>query len=150
MPETRKEWLNFSLSFALIALAVTSLKAAESTDHKSLQGDWIPVKAELSGKPIPEAVLKKIHLKLGSGTYDATADGEPDKGTFEIDPNASPKGMVIKGTDGPNKGKVIPAIYEVQGKTLRICYDLSGTQRPKDFKSLPGTKLYLVRYERQK
>ena len=72
------------------------------------------------------------------------------EGTFEIDPNASPKGMVIKGTDGPNKGKVIPAIYEMQGKTLRICYDLSGTQRPKDFKSLPGTKLYLVRYERQK
>ena len=88
-----------------------------------------------------------IHFVLG--TYYILASGEPDKGTYEIDTTAKPKGMVIRGTEGPNKGRTIPAIYEVNGKTLRICYDLSGAQRPKEFKSVAGTRLYLVTYQRK-
>ena len=59
-----------------------------------------------------------------------------------------PKGMTVKGSEGPNKGKSFPAIYELSGDTLRICYDLSGTKRPTEFKSTAGTKLYVVTYKR--
>jgi uncharacterized protein (TIGR03067 family) len=58
--------------------------------------------------------------------------------------------MTITGTGGPNVGKTFPAIYEIKGDTLRICYDLSGAQRPTEFKSVAGTKLYLVTYTRKK
>jgi hypothetical protein len=43
---------------------------------------------------------------------------------------------------------MFPAIYELDGDTLRICYDLSRTKRPAEFKTLPATQLYLVTYER--
>ena len=45
---------------------MTALAANEPADHKApddqkaLQGEWIPVKGELGGKPLPDAVLKTI------------------------------------------------------------------------------------------
>ena len=58
--------------------------------------------------------------------------------------------MTITGTAGPNNSRTYPAIYELKGDTLRICYDLSGAKRPAEFKSLAGTQLYLVTYNRKK
>jgi uncharacterized protein (TIGR03067 family) len=58
--------------------------------------------------------------------------------------------MTITGTAGPNSGKTFPAIYELKGDTLRICYDLSSAKRPTEFKSIAGTRLYLVTYNRKK
>jgi uncharacterized protein (TIGR03067 family) len=57
--------------------------------------------------------------------------------------------MDIAGAKGPNQGKTIPAIYELNGTMLRICYDLSGKSRPKEFKTLPASQLFLVEYKRQ-
>src|SRR5580765_2426261 len=93
---------------------------------------------------MPGPVLKTISMKLADGTYDVSAAGEPDKGTYEINSSAKPKAITVHGTEGPNKGKTFPAIYEREGETLRICYDLSGGKRPAEFKSVEGTKLYLV------
>ena len=58
--------------------------------------------------------------------------------------------MEIKGTDGPNKGKTIPAIYELKDDTMRVCYDLNEKKRPTEFKTKAGTNLYLVTYKREK
>jgi uncharacterized protein (TIGR03067 family) len=58
--------------------------------------------------------------------------------------------MTIVGTKGPNTGKTFPCIYEIKGDTFRICYDLSGAKRPTEFKTVTGTKLYLVTYNRKK
>jgi len=77
-------------------------------------------------------------------TYARTA--EPADGP--IDFTSEPKGMTITDTAGPNQGKTFPAIYELKGDTLRICYDLSGAKRPTEFKTVAGTQLYLVTYTR--
>jgi uncharacterized protein (TIGR03067 family) len=66
-----------------------------------------------------------------------------------LESTAKPKGITVVGTEGPNNGKTFPAIYELDGNTLRICYDLSGAKRPTEFKSVAGTKLYLVTYKRK-
>jgi uncharacterized protein (TIGR03067 family) len=58
--------------------------------------------------------------------------------------------MDIIGTDGPNKGKTFLTIYERDGETLRVCYELSGKSRPREFKTAEGTQLFLVTYTRQK
>ena len=73
-----------------------------------------------------------------------------DKGTVVFDEATKPKGMTVTGVAGPNAGKTFPAIYEIDGDSLRICYDLSGAKRPDEFKSSPGTELYLVTYHRTK
>jgi uncharacterized protein (TIGR03067 family) len=58
--------------------------------------------------------------------------------------------MTIKSTEGPNKGQTFLAIYEMKDAgSLRVCYDLSGTDFPKEFKAPKGTRLYLVGYRRR-
>ena len=97
-----------------------------------------------------DAVLQSISLKLDNGKYEVLVGAAPDKGTYTLDSASKPKSMTITGTEGPNNGKTLPAIYELKGDTLRICYDLSGAKRPTEFKSVAGTKLYLVTYRRKK
>ena len=141
-----KPLLYLSLAFSLL---FTACATHPPGDAQAVQGNWLPVSAELAGTPFTAAQLKSISLHLENGQYLVIADNTPDRGTYTID-ETTPKGMTIVGTDGPNKGKTFPAIFEISGDTLRICYDLSGQQRPTEFKSTPGTQLFLVTYQRKK
>jgi uncharacterized protein (TIGR03067 family) len=132
----------------VVALSFGAI-AADVPDAKAIQGDWKPVKAELAGAPMADETLKMISLKIGEGTYEVHVGNSPDKGTVAVDPSTTPKSMTITGTEGPNKGKTFPCIYELKGDTLRICYDLSGAKRPTEFKSVAATQLYLVTYNRK-
>ena len=124
--------------------------ATDSPDDASaLQGNWKPAAAELAGRPMAGEVLQTISLKLDQGKYEVFVGEHPDRGTYTIDAATLPKSMTVTGTEGPNQGRTFPAIYELNGDTLRICYDLSGVKRPTEFKSLTGTKLYLVTYVRK-
>jgi uncharacterized protein (TIGR03067 family) len=140
----------------VVAASQTALATEEAADHKvaddqkALQGDWIPVKAELAGQPMPDTVLKTISLRLTKNEYEVLAAGKPDKGTWTIDDAAKPKSMKITGVKGRNNGKTFPAIYELAEDTLRVCYDLSGKKFPTEFKTKADTKLYLVTYKRKK
>jgi uncharacterized protein (TIGR03067 family) len=149
MKKTMKNILSFCFVVVLSLLAATANSAEKGGP---LDGVWIPVKAELGGQVMSDAVLKTIILKINKTQYEVTVEGTPqsDEGTIEFDPSAKPKGMKIAGQKGPNAGKIIPAIYELKADTLRVCYDLSGASRPTDFKSSGGTKLYLVTYNRKK
>lgn len=139
------------LYIALTMAATTIAFAANSPDDAgAIQGNWIPVKGEFRGRPVADAVLKSISLKLDNGKYEVVAGSHPDRGVYTVDSGSKPKCLTITGTEGPNIGKTFPAIYELNDDTLRICYDLSGAKRPDEFKSIAGTQLYLVTYHRQK
>ena len=146
-PDIMKHILYLGL---IVAASLTAFAADPPNDAKAVQGSWTPAKAELGGQPMADAVLKSISLKLTNGKYEVSVGGQPDKGTYTLDSTSKPKSMTITGTEGPNHGKTFPAIYELKGDTLRICYDLSGSKQPAEFKSVAGTRLYLVTYKRKK
>jgi uncharacterized protein (TIGR03067 family) len=132
----------------LFAAAAWSQDAAD--ERKLLQGTWLPTAAELSENPFPEATLQAMKLVIDGDKYTVTVGKSIDKGTAKIDPAAKPKTMDIIGTEGPNKGKTFLAIYELNGDTLRICYDLGGKVRPTEFKTKKGELLFLATYKRAK
>ena len=138
----------------LLVACFTALSAGAADDLKLMTGSWKLTQAELAGQPLPPAVLKSVSFKMDGANYEVIVQTEkgpsPDKGTIKLDPTTSPKGLTVTGVEGPNAGKAFPAIYELSGDTLRICYDLSGTKRPAEFKTAPATKLYLVTYQRMK
>ena len=139
------------LCIGVIFATLMTVPAAETPDDtKAVQGNWKPVKAELGGQPMGEDILKTISLKLENGNYEVFVGEHPDRGTYTLDSSTLPKSITVTGTEGPNQGRTFPAIYELKGDTLRICYDLSGAKRPTEFKSVAGTKLYLVTYRREK
>jgi hypothetical protein len=59
----------FRIGFA-VALSLSAFAADSPNDAKAIQGNWKPVKAELAGQPMPDAVLKTISLKLDNGKYE--------------------------------------------------------------------------------
>jgi uncharacterized protein (TIGR03067 family) len=132
----------------LFAAAAWSQDAAD--ERKLLQGTWLPTAAELSENPFDDATLKTMRLVLEGDKYTVTVGKSIDKGTTKIDPAAKPKTMDIIGADGPNKGKTFLAIYEFNGDTLRVCYDLTGKVRPTEFKTKKGELLFLATYKRTK
>ena len=153
-----KHFLLLSLGLGL-ALPLTvcaddkQAAAGERVDAITQEGVWKPKAAVLGGTFLPQPALEAITLKIKDGKYEVTVEGEDhsDKGTCTLDTTTSPKRMTIKSTEGPNKGKTFLAIYEMKNAvSMRVCYDLSGTEFPKEFKAPKGTQLYLVGYRRHK
>ncbi len=134
----------------VLGLPASAWCADQKEDSKKMDGTWIPVEAELGGQKFPDEVLKTLRLTVSDGKYTVKAGEQVDKGTVKLDPAAEPRAMDITGTEGPNKGKMFPAIYELKGDTLRICYDLSGKKRPTEFKTVKDTQQFLVSYKRDK
>jgi uncharacterized protein (TIGR03067 family) len=131
-------------------LACISRADDAKDDGKSIDGTWVPSAAELGGEKFPDEVRKTIKLVIGDGQYTVMVGTNPDKGNIRLDPSKNPKAMNIIGTEGPNKGKTILAIYDKTDDTLKICYDLSGRARPTEFKTTKGSQLFLVTYNRAK
>ena len=133
-----------------IVLALAMVAGADSKAADELGGVWLPSSAELAGKPYPEQVRKSIKLVIEGEKYTVTVGQAVDRGTLKVNAAADPRQIDITGSEGPNKGKTILAIYQHDGDTLKICYDLSGKARPAEFKTKEGTLLYLVTYKREK
>ena len=115
-------------------------------------GVWKPLKAELGGANLPDAVIQAMTLTLTADTYATKIDGGQgsDNGTYKVDEEANPKRMTIASTDGVNKGKTLLAIFEItDAGVLRICYDMTGKAVPQEFKTGQGTQLFLAEYRRQ-
>jgi len=125
---------------------VPQMIALPVDDDKLIEGNWLIVEAQLGGQKMPDEGLSGHKLSLKDGKYSF----DNDHGEYKIDPKAKIKSIDISGTEGPNKGRVILAIYELQDDTLKICYDLEGKGRPKEFTSKSGTKQFLVTYKREK
>ena len=139
-----------ALMTMLTVAVATIAQADDAKDREVVQGEWLPTTAELAGVPFPDQILKTIKLIVKGDKYTTTVGKQVDQGTIKLKPDAKPKEMDIVGVEGPNKGKTIQAIYERDGDTLRICYDLSGKGRPSEFKTKEGTQFFLVVYKREK
>jgi uncharacterized protein (TIGR03067 family) len=144
----------FSLGGALLVTALaTSGWCAEpektSSESKALNGVWVPVSAVLDGKSMTTEECKGIHAIFHNGKYSVQVGKQTDKGTYTIDESKDPKQVTIVGTDGPNKGKTIPGIFERDKDTLKVCYDMSGKAAPEKFESKADSKAFLVTYAKQ-
>jgi uncharacterized protein (TIGR03067 family) len=149
--ERRVTMFRFILGFTLMWMPAS---ACVTTDDKpsapTLDGTWIPTKAEVGGQPLPDDALKGFRLVIKGDKYTVKAGAVTDEGTLKVDAHKTPKTMDIVGTEGPNKGKTYPAIFELKEDALRICYDLDSKQRPDEFKSPKDRKHFLVTYKREK
>lgn len=132
------------LSFSMVGWSGTI------PDRESIQGTWLPSAAEFAGMKFPDEIRKSLRMVIKGDQYLVTEAGSPDQGTLKLNPNTTPKQMDIISTDGANKGRTFLAIYELDGDTLRVCYDLSGNGRPTEFATKQGTKLFLVTYKLEK
>lgn len=139
------------LALATVFLLSVWIVAEEvSPELKKLQGSWIPVSAELAGQKLPDDFLRKTTLVIENESYSSKVGDVTDRGKIKLAGNGPPKAIDIISSDPNYQGKSFPAIYEVEGNSLMVCYDLEGKKRPDGFKSPKGFQWFLVQYKKEK
>src|SRR6516164_8701438 len=106
-------------------------KADVENELKKFQGTWTFESVEAGGKEIPAAEFKGMTVTFEGDKYTVKKGDEViQAATQKLDPSRSPKTLDATVTEGPNKGAVILAIYEISGDKLKVCFDEEGKKRP--------------------
>jgi uncharacterized protein (TIGR03067 family) len=126
-------------------------KAEIEKETKKFQGTWTIESSETGGKEIPADELKGFILTFEGDKHTLKKGDELIQvGIQKIDPSKSPKTIDVTMTEGPNKGMVMLGIYEIDGDTLKVCFDPQGKKRPTEFKSPPGSENFVNVHKRVK
>ena len=145
--------IKITLLFALTALAVSSLPAADDAaikkDMAQLQGEWSMVSAAADGQPMPDPMRKQMkRVCKGDDLVVTMGDQVFMKAKITIDPSKNPRTIDYEMTEGVTKGRKQLGIYELEGDTFKSCFGKPGTERPKDFK--PGEGRTVSVWKREK
>ena len=129
--------------FAFLIL-LAACTASKKTTSFTLNGDWTPLKQEISGKQLPAAAFEKQTLTLKDSIYTVVAESV-DKGIVRYKDGK----MDIYGKEGVNSGKHFTAIYKLENGQLSICYNLKGDSYPETFET-KGKPLFFMSVFRKK
>ena len=126
-------------------------KADLEKEVRKFQGTWTIESSVTGGKEIPAGDLKGFVLIFEGDKHTLKKGDEVVQvGTQKIDPSKSPKTIDVTMHEGPNKGAVMLGIYEIDGDTLRVCFDPEGKKRPTKFKSASGSQTFVNVHKRVK
>lgn len=118
---------------------------------KKFQGAWKFESSESGGQKIPAEQLKDFVLTFDGAKHTVKNGTEViQAGTQTIDPSKSPKAIDVTLTEGAMKGMVLLGIYEIDGDTLKVCFDMGNKKRPVEFKSPPGSETFVNVHKRAK
>ncbi len=140
------------MPLVLVALGA-ALAADDSKDKDQILGTWQVSSMELGGNPAPEDATKEVRFEFTADKMILSGMRGPEKReyTYKLDPTTKPKAIDTSPLDGPFKGKTGPAIYELDGDTLKLCIPNKETKdRPSEFKSPKGSQLGLFVLKRVK
>lgn len=139
-------------AFVPIALADDAKDDAIKKDHKLIEGTWRIIALEVNGNKSKEADARKLTVVNGSdGTWILySEDKEVTRGTSTTDPSKKPKAIDFMATEGNDKDKKHPGIYELGEKTRKLCFAAPGKERPTEFSSPADSGIILVVFEREK
>lgn len=126
-------------------------KADLEKEVRKFQGTWTFESSEAGGKELPAGELKGFILTFEGDKHTVKKGDEVIQvGTQKLDPSKSPKTIDVTMVEGPNKGTVMLGIYEIDGDTLKVCFDPQGKKRPTEFKSAPGSENFVNVHKRVK
>ena len=121
----------------ILGLSCSSTKNSTMNSGK-LNGTWLPVKQEMSGRLLPGATLENQKLIISDSTYTFIAESI-DKGVLRYRDGK----MDIYGKESVNAGKHFTAIYKYETGQLTVCYNLLGDGYPKAFETKSMPSLFL-------
>jgi len=131
----------------LLVPAVALLVAADDQadkDKKALQGTWQVTSFEKDGQAVPEEKVKDMKVVIKDDMFSLSDGKKTETVAFKLDPTKKPKEM--DGTPDNQKDKTALFIYEIDGDTLKLCWNKAGggaNPRPKEFTG-KGTSGYMV------
>ena len=134
----------------LAACTLLFSQTARADDLKDMAGIWKVESAEAGGQKVESEDLKAIVVTITGETYTVKLKDKLDAGTLKLDETLKPKTMDATDTEGLDAGKVVKAIYELSGDTLKVCYALEGGERPTEMATKEGSPVLMLTYKREK
>ena len=137
-------------------LVLTLLIAADDkgakAELKKLEGTWQLVSEVMDGKEQPADYVKRIRWTFDDKGHWRVEDGGKVQftGDLTVYPDRNPKAADSTLTnEGDQKGKIIRAIYELDGDTLKECWTVE-RERPRAIDPKPGPGVNYSVYKRMK
>jgi uncharacterized protein (TIGR03067 family) len=140
----------------LSAIGLFAAGSAFAEDKKpalkdSLEGTWKLASVEINAQSLSMEKLQEARLTVQGPKYSLVLGDTRLEMTHVLFADKQPKAMDLTIAEGPDKGKVFPAIYQLEGDTLRVCRNINpGLDRPAEFGTKPDTGLMLVVWKRHK
>jgi uncharacterized protein (TIGR03067 family) len=120
--------------FAILFTACVLVAADTAKVDEKLNGSYVGGGGETNGKPFTKADLKDFKLVIKGSQYTLNAGtGESVQGIQTVDITKSPKNIDATDGSGPNKGKTILGIYEINGDEFKVSFSMPGKPRPTKF-----------------
>ena len=137
------------LSTVLLAADAPKEDAAKK-EREKLAGTWKVLSAERDGQPDSVSKSAVVSIAADGKLRVRFQDGVESGGTYQIDPNKTPKAIDYTLDSGPNKGKQLTGIYALEGDRLKLCGSDPGKPRPKEFvtKTDSGHLLFVLAREK--
>ena len=116
-----------------------------------LEGDWVPIAAEVSGQMLPVADLRVSLLSFEDGRYSIVdhAGAVVDAGLWQLGLEGNPRPLDLLGNAGPNAGRRVLAIVALDGDRLCVGYDMERDLRPGSWRHEPDQLLLCITYLRR-
>jgi uncharacterized protein (TIGR03067 family) len=138
-----------------IGLALATDDKKDGKKPAKLEGTYIIVALEKGGERIPAEFFDKASeedrtIKITADKLIATKNGKEDAITYKIDTSKTPAHITtVEVKDG--KTETSYGIYKLEGDSLTICLVDSekAEDRPKEFKSVKGSKAVIMTLKRK-
>jgi uncharacterized protein (TIGR03067 family) len=136
------------LSTSLLTAGATPKSTPSAQDVKKLQGTWRVVKGESKGQAKPEDAIKDLKWVIKGNTITLKGDeGKNFELRFKLDAAQKPKTIDLI---NPERKQTVQGIYQLDGKTLKLCVGVPGEKRPAAFVTGEDLNVALFVLEREK
>jgi uncharacterized protein (TIGR03067 family) len=135
----------------VVATSVLGQDDAAQKDKENLQGNWRILAAFDNGEKVPEKNIRAMKIKFAGSTVVVHEDDKlHERFTFKLDPAKKPKAIDFLVAEGKKKGSTDLGIYLLEGNFLKLSIKEGGPDRPKEFASKAGSKIFYLELQRIK
>jgi len=119
---------------------------ATKKEYAKFEGTWSFALVEVEGTKRPSGPFATHKIIIGKeGRFVVVQGPRVTRGSFKLDPTQTPKHFDNTAIGPSGKSQTSPGIYELDEDTYKVCFSLSGKERPTALGSKPGSgQIYFV------
>ncbi len=111
------------------------------------QGTWVLISEEYEGEAVPDTQLRDLSYTVVGNRVLFTSNGKDHSATVRMDPSKTPGTYDLLRDDGRVS---MAGIYTWDGENIKICSADDQGDRPRAFKTEPGSKNRIRVWKRKK